>query len=141
MLAVSAYLLDSSYNRSRSHLIRLQQEKAKSLAVTVEQTLRDQVSRLAALHLADKSSAERELLLRSVLLDTNVLATGYVDGRGREVAKLRRGGGVELSEESFAHQPFFERARENGAYFGPVTYVSQLAGPQGRPGQSRSRSM
>src|SRR4029078_9100070 len=70
MLAVSAYLLDSSYNRTRQHLIELQQEKAKSLSVTIEQTLRDQVSRLEALQLADKSSEERELLLRSVLLDT-----------------------------------------------------------------------
>jgi len=75
-LAVSAYLLDSSYNRTRQHLIELQQEKAKSLAVTVQQTLRDQVSRLTALNVYDKSNAERELLLRSVLLDTSVLATG-----------------------------------------------------------------
>jgi len=107
MLAVSAYLLDSSYNRSRQHLIELQQEKAKSLAVTVEQTLRDQVSRLMALNVYDKSNAERELLLRSVLLDTSVLATGYVNARGREVARQRRRGGVQLSPENLSHQPFF----------------------------------
>ena len=70
------------------------------------------------------------MLLRSVLLDTNVLATGYVDRRGREVARLRRSGGIELSEQSLSRQPFFERARKNGAYFGPVTFFSQLAGPQ-----------
>ena len=46
------------------------------------------------------------------------------------MARLRRGGGVELSPESLSHQPFFEQAREHGAYFGPVTYASQLAGPQ-----------
>src|SRR6476619_4386796 len=104
MLAVSAYLLDSSYNRTRQHLIELQQEKAKSLAVTVEQTLRDQVSRLAALDVYDKSPAERDLLLRSVLLDSSVLGTGYVDKQGREVAGLRRRGGVNLSLQSMSHQ-------------------------------------
>ena len=130
MLAVSAYLLDSSYNRTRQHLIELQQEKAQSLAVTVEQTLRDQVSRLAALNVYDKSPAERELLLRSVLLDTSVLATGYVDKRGREVAGLRRRGGMDLSPKSLSHQRFFEQALKHGAYFGPVMFASQLAGPQ-----------
>jgi signal transduction histidine kinase len=129
-LAVSAYLLDSSYNRTRQHLIELQQEKAKSLAVTVQQTLRDQVSRLTALNVYDKSNAERELLLRSVLLDTSVLATGYVNARGREVARLRRRGGVDLSPQSMSHQRFFEQALKHGAYFSPVTYISPLAGPQ-----------
>ena len=131
MLAVSAYLLDSSYDRSR-------QPPDPAAAGEGEVARRDGRAdatrpglQARSADLADKSLAERELLLRSVLLDTNVLATGYVDRRGREVAKLRRSGGVELSEKSLSHQPFFERAREHGAYFGPVTFVSQLAGRQG----------
>ena len=41
VICTSVYLLDSSYQDNKRALIRLQQEKAKSVAVTIDQYFRD----------------------------------------------------------------------------------------------------
>jgi signal transduction histidine kinase len=128
LAATSAYLLYSSYNRSRSGLIRLQQEKAKSLAVTVKQSLDGQAERLSTLQLTGLPDSQRQLLLRSILLAPNVYAVAYVDARGREVDKLRKRFGATLATSNLSHQPFFVTARADGVYVGPVPVVSELLG-------------
>ena len=128
LAATSAYLLYSSYNRSRSGLIRLQQEKAKSLAVTVKQSLDGQAERLGTLQLTGLPDSQRQLLLRSILLAPNVYAVAYVDARGREVDKLRKRFGATLATSNLSHQPFFVTARADGVYVGTVPVVSELYG-------------
>ena len=132
LAATSAYLLDSSYNRSRSELIRLQQEKAKSLALILQQTLLEHADRLESLHLTGFPDTQRQLLLRPFLLTPNVYAVSYVDGEGRELVKVRKGGGATLAPSILSHQPFFVGTRNGRAYVGPIT-----VGASARPGRPR----
>jgi signal transduction histidine kinase len=127
LAATSAYLLNSSYDRSRNDLVRLQQEKAKSLAVTVKQSIDGQAERLGRLQLAGLPDSQRQLLLRSIVVDPNVYAVAYVDARGREVDKLRKSRAT-LSTWNFSHQPFFTTAKAGGVYVGSVPVVSELLG-------------
>ncbi len=48
-IGISVYLLDSSYNDNKAALIRLQQEKAKSLAKTIDQYFLDLKERMKAM--------------------------------------------------------------------------------------------
>ena len=48
-IGISVYLLDSSYNDNKAALIRLQQEKAKSVAVTIRQYFLDLKERMKAM--------------------------------------------------------------------------------------------
>jgi cytochrome c-type biogenesis protein CcmH/NrfG len=50
VICTSAYLLYSSYQDNKRALTRLQQEKAKSVAVTVEQYFRDRTKRMMGDH-------------------------------------------------------------------------------------------
>ena len=48
-IGISVYLLDSSYNDNKAALIRLQQEKAKSVAVTIRQYFLDLKEQMKAM--------------------------------------------------------------------------------------------
>jgi hypothetical protein len=49
VICTSAYLLDSSYQDNKRALARLQQEKAQSVAVTIDQYFTDLTKRMAAI--------------------------------------------------------------------------------------------
>ena len=48
-IGISVYLLDSSYNDNKAALIRLQQEKAKSVAVTIHRYFLDVKEQMKAM--------------------------------------------------------------------------------------------
>ena len=128
LVATSAYLLDSSYNQRKSDLIRLQEEKAKSIAAGFEQAFRAQIGRLGSIHLAGVRATEQQDLLKPLILaDPNVVGVSYVDGAGREEARVTvRGLGP--SSANLAHQTFFVHARRFGQYVGNVVSNGQFSG-------------
>jgi two-component system, NtrC family, sensor kinase len=116
LVGTSVYLLDSSYNENKRALIRLQQEKAKSLALTVEQALREQVARLGSVHVTGLSRSQRYAMLRPLLItDPNVSNVSYVDQRGRELLNFRGFGSESSTDLSERH--FFKAARASGVFF------------------------
>ena len=48
-IGISVYLLDSSYNDNKAALIRLQQEKAKSVAITIDRYFLDVKEQMGAM--------------------------------------------------------------------------------------------
>ena len=83
-VAVGVYTLSSSYNREKADLIRLQQEKAKSVAEAIDRTLTGIADRLGAIHLAGLSQSQGDLVLRPLgLADPNINYVAYVDRHGR----------------------------------------------------------
>jgi len=110
-IAVGAYTLSSSYNREKADLIRLQQEKANSVADAVDRTLTGIAARLGGLHLAGLSPSQQKLLLDPLYLaDPNVRDVGYIDRHGRY------GDGTDASR-----WPEFLVARRDGTYFTPTS--------------------
>jgi two-component system, NtrC family, sensor kinase len=105
-IGVSVYLLDSSYNANKSGLIRLQQEKASSLALAIDQILNQEVTRLTSIDLQSVSSARRNLFLQ-----TAASASPDIDF----IAYLPRVGAGMLADERRG----FRRARSNTSFFGP----------------------
>ena len=98
--------------RAKRALIRLQQEKAKSLALTVEQALDEQVSRLGSIPLTGLSNSQRKRLLRPLLLGANVLAVSYIDPTGREVATVNRTVNVAEPRDDFGRTGPSSRRRD-----------------------------
>ncbi len=82
-VGLSTYLLHSSYQDNKRALTRLQQEKAKSLAFTVEEILDEQVARLQSIHGQGLSRAKLDLVLRPLLLSGNVRGVFYLDPKRR----------------------------------------------------------
>jgi len=71
-LAVAAYTLSSSYDREKQDLVRLQQERAHSLAASVEQSLTTTISRLATIQAAGLPRLRVLDVLRPLLLDPDL---------------------------------------------------------------------
>jgi two-component system, NtrC family, sensor kinase len=119
-LAVAAYTLSSSYDREKRDLIRLQQEKAKSLAATVELTLQRIAAQLGGMHAAGLSHSQVESLLHPVLMsDVNINAVDYINARGRGWLD-----NAKLSELPLTDQRAIRKARRDGVGFnrlGPST--------------------
>src|SRR5262249_2776859 len=67
-VAVGVYTLSSSYNREKADLIRLQQEKAKSVADSVDRTFAGIAARLSSFHLAGASQSKIDTILGSLPL-------------------------------------------------------------------------
>ena len=114
-VAVGVYTLSSSYNREKADLIRLQQEKAKSVAEAVDRTLTGIADRLGGIHLAGLSQSQGDLVLRPLgLADPNINYVEYVDRHGR------LDDGLDLSRS-----PVFRIARREGVFFGSRPYDTQ----------------
>ena len=82
-IGISWYLLDSSYNDNKAALIRLQQEKAKSLAKTIDQYFLDLKERMKAMRGQYLKSDALTPVLQPLLEARPKAADAfYVDGVG-----------------------------------------------------------
>ncbi len=90
-IGISVYLLDSSYNDNKAALIRLQQEKATSVAVTIRQyflDLKEQMKAMWGVHLGFDALGA----VLQPLLDTHATEAFYVDGAGHKTLATDGGG-------------------------------------------------
>ena len=69
VICTSVYLLSSSYRDNKRALIRLQQEKAKSVAVTIERYFADRTKRMQAIQGRYLSFTARGAVLQPLLED------------------------------------------------------------------------
>jgi two-component system, NtrC family, sensor kinase len=128
----AAYLLDSSYSDNKKALIQLQQEKAKSIALTIKQFFDQTASALQSVRGEGRSLSELAAALQSQVAPHTV-ELSYLDGRGRLVlgASARGVGftnqGLPLGHPNLAGSPVFRVARRTGLYFGPLQAVQGSA--------------
>jgi len=89
VIATSAYFLNSSYQDNKKALIRVQQERAHSLAASVGQSLNGIVDRLRSIHGEGLTPGRLEPALRPILLtNPQPLDVFYVDRNGRVVVTV-----------------------------------------------------
>jgi signal transduction histidine kinase len=129
-IGTSAYLLYSSYQDNRSALIRLQQEKAKSVAVTIEQYFTDLTERMRVIQGRYLSLAARGAALGPLLV-SHATDAFYVDHTGRKTL-ASAGGGLTLVNGNFLHDRSVKQARAAGVYFGPVYAPRLSSDPEAR---------
>ena len=91
-IGISVYLLDSSYNDNKAALIRLQQEKAKSVAVTIDQYFLDLTRANAgdAGPIPERSTHWARCF--NPCSTTNATDAFYVDGAGHKTLATPGGG-------------------------------------------------
>ena len=130
VICTSVYLLYSSYQDNKRALIRLQQEKAKSVAVTIDQYFIDLTKRMTAMTGRYLSFTALGAVLQP-LLDDNATDAFYIDSTGRKTL-ASAGGGLTLVKGSFLHDRSVEQARAAGVYFGPVYAPRLLSNPGAR---------
>jgi two-component system, NtrC family, sensor kinase len=130
VICTSVYLLDSSYEDNKRALTRLQQEKAKSVAVTVEQYFRDRTRRMMRMQGRYLSFTGVGSVLQP-LLDDHATEAFYVDSSGRKTL-ASAGGGLTRVEGNFLHDRSVEQAKSVGVYFGPVYAPRFLSNPAAR---------
>ena len=130
VICTSVYLLSSSYRDNKRALIRLQQEKAKSVAVTIEQYFTDRTKRMKVIQARYLSFTARGSALQPLLEDhaTNAF---YVDSTGRKTL-ASAGGGLTVVKGNFLHDRSVKQARAAGVYFGPVYAPRLLSNPGAR---------
>jgi len=92
---VGAYLLDASYNDNKRALIRLQQEKAKSLVVSVQQYLANLVDEVDNIHAQGLSP--KQLITTFGPFDADQAL--YVNGKGRVAFLSCYGSGSDVRQE------------------------------------------
>ena len=119
VICTSVYLLYASYQDNKRALTRLQQEKAKSVAVTIDQYFVDLTKRMAGISGGFLSPTAVGSLLRP-LLDDNATVAFYIDRTGRKTLASAGGGLTPPGKRSFLHDRSVEQARAEGVYFGPV---------------------
>jgi signal transduction histidine kinase len=119
VIGTSTYLLYSSYQDNKRALIRLQQEKAKSVAVTIDQFFKDLTHRLRTVTGSYLSLPALGAGLKP-LLERHVNAAFYIDPSGRKTL-ARTGGLLFRLKGDFSHDPSVETAHAAGRYFGPVS--------------------
>jgi signal transduction histidine kinase len=127
-IGTSAYLLSSSYQDNKRALIQLQQEKAKSVAVTIDRYFLDLTKRLkttTGINL-DFSALGSQL---DPLLADHAIDAFYVDENGRKTL-AEDGGGLSVVKGNHLHDRSIQLARKERVYFGPV-YAPQ---PRSNPG-------
>jgi len=129
-IGTSAYLLYSSYQDNKRALIRLQQEKAKSVAVTIDQYFLDLRRRMEAMSGQYLDFIHVGSVLQP-LLDDHATDAFYVDGAGHKTLALP-GGGLTRVKGNFLHDRTIEQARAAGSYFGPVYAPRLLPNPRER---------
>ena len=130
VVATSVYLLYSSYQDNKRALIGLQEAKARALAEQVGQSLTDVVNRLEAIHASDLSAAERELVLRPLLLtEPEPTDVFYLDAHNRHVTTLgasQSDGGTRLTLPTLS-----EKAFEEASSYLYISPLFQLHDPEG----------
>jgi two-component system, NtrC family, sensor kinase len=130
VMCTSVYLLSSSYRDNKRALVRLQQEKAKSVAVTIEQYLADRATRMKAIDAQFLSFTALGSALRP-LLEDHATTAFYVDGTGRKTL-ASAGGGLTVVKGNFSHDRSVKQAFAAGVYFGPVSAPRLLSNPEAR---------
>jgi len=126
----SVYLLFSSYQDNKRALARLQQEKAKSVAVMIDQYFADLRKRMTATRGQYLSFNALGSALQP-LLDDNAIDAFYIDSTGRKTLATT-GGGLTPVRRNFLHDRSVEQARAVGVYFGPVNAPRLLSNPGAR---------
>ena len=116
-IGTSAYVLSSSYRDNKRALVRLQQEKAKSVAATIEQYFTDLTERMRVIQGRYLSLDARGAVLGPLLVSH---ATGafYVDYTGRKTLATAGGGLTLIKGKNFLHDRSVRQARAAGIYFG-----------------------
>jgi signal transduction histidine kinase len=130
VIGTSVYLLYSSYQDNKRALTRLQQEKAKSVAVTIDQYFADGTKRMKAIQGRYLSLTARGAALQP-LLDDHATDAFYVDHAGRKTL-ASVGGGLTLLKGNFLHDRSVKQALAAGVYFGPVYAPRPLSNPEAR---------
>ncbi len=130
VICTSVYLLHSSYRDNKRALVRLQQEKAKSVAVTIDQYLADRTKRMTVIRGRYLSFAARGAALQP-LLEDHATEAFYVDYTGRKIL-ASAGGGLTLVKGNFSHDRSVKQALAAGVYFGPVYAPRPLSNPEAR---------
>ena len=129
-IGTSAYLLYSSYQDNKRALTRLQQEKAKSVAVTIDQYFKDLTKRMTKVAGRYLSFTALGAALQP-LVDNHAADAFYVDSTGRKTLASAGGGLVRL-KGSFLHDRSVVQALATGVYFGPVYAPRLLPNPEAR---------
>ena len=130
VICTSVYLLSSSYRDNKRALVRLQQEKAKSVAVTIERYFADRTKRMKAIDAQYLSFTALGSALQP-LLEDHATSAFYVDSTGRKTL-ASAGGGLTLVKGNFSHDRSVKQAFAAGVYFGPVYAPRLLSNPGAR---------
>jgi two-component system, NtrC family, sensor kinase len=130
VICTSVYLLYSSYRDNKRALTRLQQEKANSVAVTIDRYFLDLTKRMTAVKGRYLSLTALGSVLQP-LLDDNATDAFYIDSTGRKTL-ASTGGGLTRVKGSFLRDRSVEQARAGGVYFGPVYAPRLLSEPGAR---------
>ena len=130
VICTSVYLLSSSYRDNKRALVRLQQEKAKSVAVTIDRYFTDRTKRTKLIQGRFLSFTARGAALQPLLAD-HATDAFYVDHAGRKTL-ASVGGGLTLVKGNFLHDRSVEQALAAGVYFGPVYAPRLLSHPGAR---------
>ena len=130
VICTSVYLLYSSYRDNKRALVRLQQEKAKSVAVTIERYFEHRTKRMRGIDLQYLSLSARGSALHPLLEDhaTNAF---YVDSTGRKTL-ASAGGGLTVVKGNFLHDRSVKQAFAAGVYYGPVSAPRLMSNPGAR---------
>jgi signal transduction histidine kinase len=130
VIGTSVYLLTSSYRDNKRALIRLQQEKAKSVAVTIDRYFTDRTTRMKLIQGRYLSLTARGAALQPLLND-HATEAFYVDRSGRKTL-ASAGGGLTLVKGNFSQDRSVKQALAAGVYFGPVYAPRLLSNPGAR---------
>jgi signal transduction histidine kinase len=130
VICTSAYLLYSSYQDNKRELTRLQQAKANSVGVAIDQYFRDMTKRMSNVVGRYLSFTALGSVLQP-LLDDHATNAFYVDSTGRKTL-ASAGGGLTPVKGNFLHDRSVERTRAVGVYFGPVYAPRLLSNPAAR---------
>ena len=114
VICTSVYLLNSSYQDNKRALTRLQQEKAKSVSVTIDQYFKDLIARMSSVHGQYLCFIALGATL-APLLETDATAAFYIDPAGRKTVAMA-GGGLSRGGGNFSHRPDVEQARATRVY-------------------------
>ena len=108
VICTSVYLLSSSYRDNKRALTRLQQEKANSVAVTIDRYFTDRTKR-TKLIVAQFLSFEARGAALQPLLEDHATNAFYVDSTGRKTL-ASVGGGLTLVKGNFSHDRSVKQA-------------------------------
>ena len=128
VICTSVYLLSSSYRDNKRALIRLQQEKAKSVAVTIDQYFADRVKRMKAIWGRYLSFTALGAVLQP-LLEDHATEAFYVDITGRKTL-ASAGGGLIAVKGNFSHDRSVSRRGRPGSTSAPCTRHGSCPTPE-----------
>lgn len=129
-ICTNVYLLLSSYQDDKRALIRLQQEKAKSVAVTIHRYFLDETTRMGAMN-GQYLKPDALSSVLDPLLDRHATTAFYVDGAGHKTLALA-GGALFPVKGNFLQDHSIQQARESGFSFGSVSAPGGLSNPETR---------